>query len=147
MRTFTYICLIGAALAAKLNPSCDPETGVDQNGVACVAEEIVASVDEELDIDIDEAKEKARQKCRQGHLPSCALGEHRYVHPDHHNHKEPQPAEEDDSLELAEIGEEATLSDDRSLDRLMMQQATSGQPESLAQTRSATKLPTVSSEP
>ena len=40
MRTFTYICLIGATLAAKLNPSCDPETGVDQNGLACVAEEI-----------------------------------------------------------------------------------------------------------
>jgi hypothetical protein len=45
MRTFTYICLIGATLAAKLNPSCDPETGFDQNGLACVAEEIVASVD------------------------------------------------------------------------------------------------------
>ena len=90
MRTFTYICLIGAALAAKLNPSCDPSTGVDQNGVACDVEEIIASIDEDLDIAphyIEEAKEKARQKCRQGHLPSCALGEHLYVHPEHHNHK------------------------------------------------------------
>ena len=87
MRTFTYICLIGATLAAKLNP-CDPDTGLDEQGFECdVEQHDVEDFKSNFNIDIDEANEQAKLKCLQGHLPSCVLmKEHRY-----HKEEQPQP--------------------------------------------------------
>ena len=74
MRNFAYICLLGTTLAVTLS-SCDVDTGLDEAGVECSVNEIIAEDAAEA-IDDEKSGEEDSQEIDEDLAIFNALHEH-----------------------------------------------------------------------